>query len=100
MTSYEIVRNLILLGIVVINIFKIGLGNTPLTSISLANNNNNISLILEYNLSIYIIISLLGHSSRYLATIPRPSLAILNKIIWGTYFVVRYLVVSLPIISQ
>jgi hypothetical protein len=78
--SGEVVRSLILLGTVVVNVFKIGLGNTPLTSMPLANGNGNMPPILERDPLTYIVISPLGHSSRHLATISRPSLTILNEV--------------------
>jgi hypothetical protein len=86
--SCEVIRSLILLGTVIVNVFKIGLGNIPLTSMPLANGNGNMPPILECNLSIYIVISPLGHSSQYLATIPQPSLAMPNKVTWGAYLIV------------
>ena len=88
MTSCEVVRSLILLGTVIINVFKIGLGNTPLTSITLANGNGNMLPILECDLSTHIVISPLGHSSRYLTTILQPSLAMPNEVTWGAYLII------------
>jgi hypothetical protein len=86
--SYEVIRSLILLGTVIINIFKIGLGNTSLTSISLANSNGNMPPILECNPLTHIVMSSLDHSSRHLATIPQPSLVIPNKVTWGAHLVI------------
>jgi hypothetical protein len=63
MASCEVVRSLILLGTVVVNVFKIGLGNTPLISMPLANGNGNMPLILERDPSTHIVMSPLGHSS-------------------------------------
>jgi hypothetical protein len=79
-TSYEVVRNLILLGTVIVNVFKIGLGNTPLTSMPLINSNGNILPILERDPLTYIVMSPLGHNSRHLAIISRLSLVMLNEV--------------------
>ena len=60
--SCQIIRNLILLGVIIISLLEVGLDSPSLTSMLLTNSNSNMSLVLKCNPPTHIIINLFDHN--------------------------------------
>ncbi len=99
--SYQVVRNLVLLFIITItSVLKVGFSSTLQASILLTNSNYNMPLVLEYNPPTYIVVGLSSYSSRHLATVLQPSLAMLNKVAQRVYLIIQRPAVCFLVVSK